>query len=226
MRVVGGLLVADRRSTGEKVQALVQYLEESPAGYFRSYVRDARDLADDLSRADGLRDGDERYLALAEARDRARILGWGLTERRKGASKNANAATRELEYVSDASPWIGNERFNRAQRSSHESDTTYNVYATACSHVGAIVRSLRRDLQRETAAGRARGVSRVIGISRRLIELAIWLRVVPEPASQRRRCWSHVDELGQGAHPRLAQMAYALQVLLQGRDLSRRDFSR
>ncbi|WP_222722261.1 hypothetical protein [Actinomadura alba] len=116
------------------------------------------------------------------------------------------------DFVSDASPWIGQERLSQAQNDAIDAQKKYSFYAVAGDHVRGIIRSINRDLAREAAAARARGASRVTGISRRLVELAVRLAIEPK---RRRQYWSDLDQLARGARPRRAKLRYAVRALLR-----------
>lgn len=197
--------------TRELADALVRYLDASGYGDLRP---SARDMARDIARAYDLDSGDARFLALAECRDKARTLRFSLRMARKEAVKADGHARADLDFVSDASPWIGQERLSQAQLEARGTQRRYAHFATAGAHVRGIIRSLNRDLAHETAAARAQHATRATAISRRLVELALRASITP-PSQRRREYWSGLDELAREAHPSRAQLRYAVRTLLR-----------
>ncbi|WP_344899901.1 hypothetical protein [Actinomadura meridiana] len=191
------------------VEAFIRDLDER--GH-RAYLSYARDLAHDLAEAVELETGDARFLALAEARDKARSLRHSVVSDQRRAAKAENAARTDLEFVSDASPWIGQERLTQAQDESYATRRNYAAHASASTHLRKIIRSIGRDLAREAAAARAGGTPRAVTASRRLIELSLRL-AVQDPAPRRRDHWTKLHKLG--PHPNRAQLRYAVVVLLR-----------
>ncbi|RKT52869.1 hypothetical protein [Saccharothrix australiensis] len=210
---------ARRDGTRESVEAFARYLDRCRDAHLRSRADTVRDWARALAEADRPGAGDERHLALAEVRDRARVLAFALTASRGDALKAAGSSGATLEHVVDGQPYLGDDRLGRAQSDYHDAHVSYAAHSAAAHHARLVVRGLSRDLARAAAAGRAGGVSRVCGLARRLVECALRLWLVPRPAARRRRCWARLDELGRCARPRSAQLGYALQVLVRGTDL-------
>lgn len=181
------------------VDAFVRHLDAAGPQHLSSR---ARGLARDLARAYGVASGDARFLALAEVRDTARSLRSDFRRGRKQRGKDYSRARRGSGGYSDGAAYI-----------SIYTEREYDLYSVACSHIRGIIRSITRDLAREMAAARAQGVSRVTAVSRRLVELAV-RPAVGAPSQRRRRFWSDLDELARGAHPRSAQLCYAVGALL------------
>jgi hypothetical protein len=198
----------DGTRTRELVDAFIHDLEERQ---HRAYLTSARELAHDLAVADALETGDPRFLALAEVRDKARALRVRVASDERRAIQAERAARTDLEFVSDASPWIGQERLTDAQNEAYAARRDFAAYAAAASDLCRIVRSIGRDLAREAAAAR---MSRATTVSRRLIELSLRL-TLQEPAPRRREHWTKLDELAHGPHPNRAQLRYAVVVLFQ-----------
>lgn len=199
--------MGDGADTRTLVDALIRYLDECE---YHQLSSGARSLAGDLAWATNADSGDARALALLGARDTARGLRSGVRELRKQALRDDRLARADLEFVSDASPWIGQERLSQAQHKVIDSERAYRSVRGAAVRVRVIIRSIDRDLAREVAAARGRGTSRVTVISRRLVEIGIPLAV---DKSSRRQAWSDLDQLARGPRPRRAQLRYAARVL-------------
>jgi hypothetical protein len=206
-----GAPASDDARTRELVDAFIRYLHESGQKLWES---DAHSLARDLVRARNSGSPAARSLALAEVRDAARSLRAHLELDRKQSGKAYTRAGDDLEFVSDASPWIGQERLSESQQANSQAQRTYYFYAGACTHMRGIIRSIERDVVGEVAAAGKGGVTWVTRISRRLVEPSVGL-TVQERTQLRTRCWTDLDDLARGAHPRRSQLRYALRVLLR-----------
>jgi hypothetical protein len=138
--------------SGELADALVRQLEET--GHHSA--EQARRVARSLERADSLGSGEARVLALTEARDTAQDLRYWLREGRKRSVKDARRAQDDLDFVMDASPWIGEERLAGAHERNQDATEAYTSESNAGWQVRLVVRSIKRDLADEAAAARKR----------------------------------------------------------------------
>ncbi|MGH3242803.1 MAG: hypothetical protein ACRDNL_20670 [Spirillospora sp.] len=198
--------------TRKLADAFIRFADGQRDGDFR---RPARDLARAIESAYNLEPGEARLLALAEARDKARSLRYTFKQNWKRAVKADGLARADLDFVSDASPWIGSERLYEAQDAARGTQRQYLQYGAAGGHVRRIIRAIGRDLPREAREARAQGAFRLSGVSFRLVEWALRLAIEPPPR-RRREHWSDLNELADGPHPRRAQLRYAVTVLLRG----------
>ena len=164
----------DDARTQELVDAFIRYLDESGQKLWES---DARNLARDLARAHNSGSSAARSLALAEVRDLVRSLRAHLELAGKQSGKAYTRVGDDLEFVSDASPWIGQERLSESHQANSQARRTYYFYAGACTHSRGIIRSIERELAREAAAAGKGGVTRATRISRRLVESRVGLTV-------------------------------------------------
>jgi hypothetical protein len=203
-------------STRKLAKQLARYLKATG----HPDLAEARRLARAVKEADGLGEGDARWLALAEARDKARSLRFALGRARTLAVTASRHTQDEVDFVVDASPWIGDERLAEAQQRNRNATQRYGVEAGALGHLRRLLRGIDRDLAAEAAAARRRGMPRATGIARRLVEKSVWIDV-RDPSGRRRRHWSALADLADGPHPARAQLAYGLGCVVRAMNASR-----